>query len=283
MPDRRQIGGLNNKRGNRYEEQFVVFKLLEHAHRLYLDRADWSKFKEQAGCPVDDLLIVDRVGRHYYQLKCSLSITWGKDAGKLKLEFEEQAASCRGEAVPFDLTVVVAHEARERSLTRHRPHSLREVARVLLFPHLTRLTEMPGRVSGVRDYLNTVAARQSESATDHEHLLWAFLNGWSDTEPDVDGFCNLATFLGRIVQMEIGRLRHDWDPQHAQWAACSRALERIPGFEFTVERGYFEWSAGATDRGISERPCSSHRFSRFIQTVLAKNPKTFEELEDFLP
>lgn len=128
-----------------------------------------------------------------------------------------------------------------------------------------------------------MAARQSESATDFEHLSWAFLNAWWDHEPNDEGFCKLEDLLGKILEMGIGRLRHEWTQRPQEWSTCSAILEQIPGFRFTVDRGFLEWNAGPTDRGISHEPCSSERFSRFIRTVITRRPATFEELEDYLP
>jgi hypothetical protein len=90
---KRQLGGQSNRQGNRYEDGFAVFRSIEMAPSVIYDGVV-VRIKEQAGCPVDDLLIHEAERKHYYQLKDDLKITWGKEGGKLRKEFVRQKQDC---------------------------------------------------------------------------------------------------------------------------------------------------------------------------------------------
>lgn len=57
----RKIGGDSNKRGNRYEDFFAVFRLVQYAPKV-IDEGTAVRLKEQANCPGDDLLLVEPCG-----------------------------------------------------------------------------------------------------------------------------------------------------------------------------------------------------------------------------
>src|SRR5688500_13325189 len=114
VKDRRKIGGVSNKRGNRYEDYFAVFRLMQWAPKV-IDKGSVVRLMEQAGCPVDDLLLLEPRSHHYHQLKADKSITWGEAKGKLREEFREQRRRCEAAKEKFKLILVVADEARKKS------------------------------------------------------------------------------------------------------------------------------------------------------------------------
>lgn len=108
--DPRKIGGDNNKRGNRYEDLFVIFRLLEYAPSVILDGCP-VRLKEQAGCHVDDLLVVTPKLHRFHQLKADKAITWSAKGNKLTKEFLAQKAACQQIGRACELVVVVADPA----------------------------------------------------------------------------------------------------------------------------------------------------------------------------
>jgi hypothetical protein len=85
--ERRQIGGQSNRKGNRYEDAFAVFRSIQLAPDV-MHRGQSVRLRDQAGCPVDDLVIHQESQTHYYQLKDHQTIAWGPKGSKLREDYE---------------------------------------------------------------------------------------------------------------------------------------------------------------------------------------------------
>ncbi|MEZ6140850.1 MAG: hypothetical protein R3B84_09790 [Zavarzinella sp.] len=140
----RDIGGANNRKGNRFEDAFAVARLLELAPPVFEGKST-VLIKEQAGCHVDDLLICESARRHYYQLKDDKTITWRRDNGKLTTLFETQKAECEARNEEFSLSVVVSEDHRKKSLDTNMPVSLTGPVTVVHFQRLRRPSELSRR------------------------------------------------------------------------------------------------------------------------------------------
>jgi hypothetical protein len=73
-----------------------------------------------------------------------------------------------------------------------------------------------------------------------------------------------------------------WDESHPDWPEAKKVLDAIPGFIYNIDRGYFEWSSGL-ERGLSDKPCSSDRFGRFVTAIRTHQPRTLDALEELFP
>ena len=278
----RKIGGDNNKRGNRFEDFFAVFSLVRCATKV-IDEGSVVRVREQAGCPVDDLLLVEPEASHFHQLKADKAITWGEAGRKLEKEYLAQKAACEAATISFWLVVVVADEGRKKSLTDNMPADLAGCTTVFLFPVLARASDLALRKDVVGDTLGELCAGRAAGVAEHQHIVRAFHTAWVEHEPDADGFCVLGTLIAKIREWGIGRLRHSWVDRPAAWAEAERVLNSISGLRWWVDRGYFEWEYPPTDRGLSQEPCGSESFKRFIQRLVEMKPSSFAEFERLLP
>lgn len=278
----RKIGGDSNKRGNRYEDFFAVFRLVQYAPKV-IGEGTAVRLKEQANCPVDDLLLVEPEAYHYHQLKADKAITWGEAGRKLEREYLAQKAECEASERPFRLVVVVADEGRRKSLTENMHADLAGCTTVFLFPALARPSDLALRKDVVGETLGELCAGRAAGVAEHQHVVRAFHTAWVDHEPDAGGFCVLGDLIARIREWGIGRLRHDWLDRPTEWADAQRVLDSISGLRWWVDRGYFEWEYPPTDRGLSQEPCGSESFKRFIQRLVETKPSSFAEFERLLP
>lgn len=278
----RKIGGDSNKRGNRFEDHFAVFRLVQYALKV-IQQGIVVRLKEQANCPVDDLLLEEPEMSHYHQLKTDQAITWGEAGRKMEKEFLAQKAQCEALHRPFSLVVVVSHEGRKKSLTENMHASLAECTIVLLFPVLARPSDLALRRDFVEQTLAELCAGRAAGIAEHQHMVRAFYTAWVEHEPDADGFCVLSNLIAKIREWGIGRLRHDWGERPAEWAEAERVLNSINGLRWWVDRGYFEWEYPPTDSGLFQDPCGSESFERFIQRLVSEKPSSFADFERLLP
>lgn len=278
----RKIGGDNNKRGNRYEDFFVLFRLIQFAPRVISGGA-MIRLKEQAGSPVDDLLLEEPEAFHYHQLKADKSITWGESAQKLEREFLAQKAECESVQQPFKLMLVVRDEGRKQSLAEKMPEALTSCTTVFQFPELARPSDLALRRDILGETLKEIRASRADSVTEDQHIVRAFHIAWVDHEPDTEGFCVLGGVIDKINEWRIGRLRHDWDNRPEEWGEAEKILASIPGLHWWADRGYFEWEYPPTDRGLCPEPCTSEGFHRFLHRLIERKPTSFVEFERLLP
>lgn len=278
---RRTIGGESNKRGNRYEDGFAVYRLIRLAPRV-IHEGIVVRIKEQAGCPVDDLLILEANVHHYYQLKDDRQITWGAASGKLRREFLDQKTQCESGGEEATLTVVVSREDRRVSLVKHLPGELEGFVRVVHFPPVRRPSELTRRPDTREDLIRIIPWKVPGHAGLVD-LACGFHLAWVESQPDSEGFGDLGAMIAWLRRQPAFQLvRPLPDPIHPLWIRFEEIVSAILGLSWCVDRGYFEWFYPPREAGHGEA-CDGENFRRFVDRVLDRVPTTFEEFEVLLP
>jgi hypothetical protein len=282
MPtDRQHTGGTSNKRGTRYEDYFVVACLIAHAPGV-LDQGREVRVKEQANCPIDDLVVSAPDRTLYHQLKTSLTETWTKSGGKLRRQFLAQLKECVGRGEVFQLVLVVPDKKRARRLQAKTPPTLARCTAVVRFPLLQR----PGQLADLTGILGpaiaSLRATRFSSRTEDEAIAGAFFLAYAEHLPDSAGWCAVADVLRMIRARGLARLRQRIPLTHPDWAVAEATLGRIKGLEWWVDRGYFEWRYRPTDTGLVG-PLDGEPFRRFVDRIVKSRPETFEDFEGALP
>lgn len=278
----RATGGDNSYHGNRYQDVFAVYRMIEYAPGV-MSTGKNVRLRAQARCPVDDLLLVDAALHLYHQLKSGLEDTWGADERKLEREFLAQKRDCEAAGAAFRLFVVVAHESRMRSFRLNMPAALRECTEVLLYPKPRVAIEMARASYGLDAAFHAIRAGRRGSSVEHESIVFAFESVWMNRTEDADGYYGLRAAIAEIRTRGLARLRHDWLDRPPEWGDAERILNAIPGLRWTVERGYFDWEFPPLDQGLSLEPCGSDGFHRFVRRLVEYRPASFLELESHLP
>lgn len=275
--ERRQVGGQSNRKGNRYEDAFAVFRSIELAPDvIQLGRS--VRLREQAECRVDDLLIREESRRHYYQLKDHQTITWESAGKKLRDDFIAQMEQCKHRQEDFTLTVVVSHGHRKQLLDDSMPDALKGTALVYLFPAVERMSELAQRQALQAPLRHISAIRSPGRALLHD-LVEGFELAWLERALDADGDADLGQMVAYLRERHPQfRVRRPLpDPIHPEWDRFLEILSGIPDLEYHYDRGFLEWSCGPRDSGFVEQPCDSEGFRRFVDRVLDQPPQTFQD------
>lgn len=276
----REIGGSNNRKGNRYEDAFAVARLIELTPRVIDDRVT-VRIKEQAGCHVDDFLIREAARQHYYQVKDDQQITWGRDHGKLATEFTSQKSDCDLRGEEYSLTIVVSEDHRKESLDKDMPATLIEKVTVLHFPRVRRPSELQQRPA-LQHALRRLTASREPGPSHLQEVVEGFHLAWVECDLDAEGYGNLEGMVAWLLVRPL-RIRRPLPASFApNWVQCEAILSAIPGLEFHIDRGYFEWFRRPVESGLTVR-CDDPAFQRFVDRVVDTPPVTFEEFERLLP
>lgn len=281
MADHQAIGGQSNKAGNRYEDFFATHRMMIHTPRFLLEN-EGMRLKEQASCPVDDIVLDLGARWEYYQLKADRTITWNRDNKRLTSQFLDQKGQCIEKNQDFGLFVVVADDDREVHLTENLPESLQKITTVVKFPRLRRPSEMARLEGPLEIPFQEQAAARMLSSSDREEFVEAFHSARLNSAQDAEGFIVLAQLVDKIRSQDWVKIYTPWDEALEGWSQAKATLQEISGFRFWVDRGYFEWEYPPTDRGLSVS-CCGQSFQRFVARVLNQGPATFDELEELLP
>lgn len=276
---RRAQGGANNQKGNRYEDLFAVFKLAEYAPRV-LEQHQEVRFKPQASCPVDDLLIEASDESHFHQMKARKFVSWGQEDGKLKGEFLAQRTLCSERPQrPFKLWLVVSEASRADALKKSMPPELADCAEVLHFPECARPSELVDVHPPAAERLRAAFGGDDPSTDDLKTLARHLCGCWMDAPLDDEGFKRAGPLLRGAVGAKSPPLRHRWTPPDDRWSRAEALLRAVHGFECRVDTGYFCWRFRGTDSGTLPYPCGSPQFSRFLDDLLRTPPIDFSDLE----
>lgn len=274
--EQRRIGGQSNKKGNRYEDHFAICRCNELAPEVCL-RGSQVKIREQAPCPVDDLVIRENSLIHYAQLKDHETITWGADERKLEKEFVAQHEASTSAGETFTLTVVVSHEHRRKSLQDGMPESLSDKVVVRLFRAVGRPSDLISEPS-IETNLEDLCALTCENRSARLAILKSIALAWYDRELDADETADLGKILDSVRNQSGVYLRRVLPAViHHQWSIFLEIVNRIDGLSVQFDRGFFEWSTSEMESGFILHPCDSEPFQRFVDRIIGAQPKTLED------
>ncbi|MDY3558724.1 hypothetical protein R5W23_005881 [Gemmata sp. JC673] len=239
--------------------------------------------QEQAGCPVEDFLFREGATRHYYQLKDDLQITWGEGGSKLKKEYVAQKAACDAQGGEYTLTVVVSHDHRKASLDENVPAKLKDTVVVFHFPAVRRPSEL-ARHPDLREPLVRVSASRALGGELLRAIVEEFALAWIECEPDGEGVCDLGRMIQFLRDRPSYRVHRPLPAvMHADWDRFGEVLAAVPDLIWHVSGGHFEWSLPPREAGLFTVPCDSDGFQRFVDRVLAAQPRSFDDFEGLLP
>lgn len=244
--------------------------------------------KEQAECPVDDIVLDLGTRWEYYQLKADKAVTWGESRGYLRNRFLEQSRLCQQQGQDYRLFVVVADADRKKSLEgdlgdEGGSRALRSFTRIILFPRLQRVAQLTRLTDELKIDWSEIAASRLSGNAEWEDLAEAFHSARVNCTPGKDGFVTLADVVDKIRSQGWARIYTPWDEALQDWSTFLEVLSLLDRFEFWVDRGYFEWRYGSAEFGMFKEPCNSDSFARFVRRVVEERPSTFLELEAHLP
>src|SRR6059058_5843084 len=103
-------GGLNNSKGNTFENQFAVYKIATAFNEKAAEQA--TLFSSQVLCFIDDLVIEkeDKNEVEHYQLKDVQSLIWLDNPHPLKDDFRMQHEVCSANGITATLQLVVSRK-----------------------------------------------------------------------------------------------------------------------------------------------------------------------------
>jgi len=274
----KQTGGEANQKGSRYENLFSIMQLAELFYLLIDNNADDIEIHAQALGFVDDLLVLDKFHSSYrhFQFKNSVNIAWGTALKSICDDFHKQkqlndylgVKNTRISLVCSDLTKV-------ETLKKNIPNSIAGFSQAIFFPAADTINQLILIHEEFKRLLEQICL--SKESDKLEALAIILLGHWESHKTTVVSVAELLSSLQRIFP---------------NYLAKTTTIELLPDvvtifagiihFDYTIEKGYFNWSYGGLDSGIIPYPVDSNDFVEFQRKVIAKHPNQFSELEGIL-
>lgn len=275
-------GGHNGRKGADYERRYAVFALarvlVEHCMLPKVQR--WPALYEQVEAVVDDLLVETADGARYHQLKNVQALSWGDGQKSLHMDFKMQKTLSDSLGEQATTVLVVADSTLADRLKRSLPQDIAGHTEVEFFPFCDgSINRLVLEHSAFGEFLAQLSVTACPTPDELVSVCSALMIALErrETGGPADDFLRLAQDqspqLIRLLPGQAESIQID--------DALESILDDIPGFHFSVERGFFEWSCN-NDSGVLRYSCLTNSFIKLQKMIIKANPKTFEELEEFL-
>ncbi len=281
----KQRGGSNGRKGSRYEDWFMAYKVIQSCHAaLHQGAMDALHVSSQVEGFVDDLRLASSNSTDYYQLKNKQEVSWHAGAHPLQQDFcwQYQLACLLQEAAP-KTHLVVADQALQQQLQQDMPEAIQAHTAVHFFPWCDCVQALLQQDLQLRAWLGELANTPHATQDVLLGVFYCLMNACLEHPAGA----SLDILLQTAGQLHPGQLRllpldEDW--QAFIGAECAGILSQIPGLVYGAERGYFYWSwQNGLQQGIFPFSVRHPSFLRFQQSVIQSSPTTFDDFEKVLP
>jgi len=274
-------GGSSGRKGARYEDFFTAFKVAEAAAARLSGATEWLRVQEQARAFVDDLRLSSSGSSQYFQLKNVQALAWSAGTRSLVDDFRFQKVLSEHLGEPSPRTVLVVSSNVLFEAMRDVPAVIAQHSEVVHFPfadgHGNRLVQ---EHAPLREALKMLCRSEEVTLDALEGVLGVLIIGMMkqngqdvSVESVLASARSVSPHLIRLFPDEVARIRLD--------PAFVSVLAAIDGFEYVMDRGFFEWSFYDTS-GVTSYDCLSEDFDRLQRRVISQRPITFEDLEELL-
>jgi hypothetical protein len=280
----RHRGGTAAARGYDYEQLFITHRVARLLMKLETTGID-ATLEAQANEFVDDVVVrrdSDRCVKAY-QLKNTSSVSWSAEDAAISRDFQLQAAVCEHEGYTRTrLRLVCSDKNRVAALVETLPPAISGTSKPIYFPHGEKWQSLIDEHSWMRDDFAFLSRKAEPSHMDCAEVASVITGAWALLKPvaSVRGVFEQARKTSPTVlrPLETGE-----DAASRVRAEVREILDRIPGFNYAIVRGFLTWSLnpGATS-GILKFDCFDPEFDRLQDEILQRNPATFEEIEELL-
>ena len=276
----KQMGGNSNQKGSRYEDFFSVMQLAQLFQLLTNDDdKDDIKIYAQAEAFVDDLLIKFQKHntQHHFQLKTSLTVSWGNDLKSISDDFYKQKVLNDDSGIDITRTVLVCSDKETADrLQKSVPQNIADFADTLFFPEADTINHL----ILIDDEFKTLIGRIcfSNDIDKLEALAMLILGHWVNKKTTMTSVNKLLSTLENAFPNYLARL----NVTENLLPEVERIFSTITNFSVKIEKGYFSWQYHDFDSGTIPYSVDSKEFIAFQQEITSKCPKQFDELEGIL-
>jgi len=274
-------GGSNGKKGSRYEDAFIGYKVAEIvASRVGAPANPWPSVAGQTEEFVDDALVRGQDRVQYFQLKNVQNITWTGGDHPLETDFSLQYRLACFQGCPNPTTtLVVPDRALQARLQATMPAAIAGYSNVQFFPYSETLNRLVLENPSLHGALGAMARSRIPHIDELVSVLWVLTMASNAFEREA----SVEEILDAAARYIPNQLRTSGITVPAVMRTAFVAiLDRIAGLKYDASQGFFSWEAFGTSE-IFDFDCATPQFEDFQKLIEQENPTTFERFEELLP
>ncbi|NHZ92484.1 hypothetical protein F2P45_26260 [Massilia sp. CCM 8733] len=273
-------GGQNGKKGTRYEDLFLAYKVAEIVSLRTSTTDPWPHVSGQAQSFVDDVVIRDAMATNYFQLKNAATISWTAGEHPVVTDFSYQYRLANFLQQPTPKTsIVVSSTALAAKLSADVPAAIRSHSGVIHFPYSPTLNRWVIENPSFHSVLGSLARSRNPTDDQLAGVLGVLVMACGDF-PDGGSVDDVLDVAQRYLPHQLRRVGVV-EQVHLR-AQFVNTLAGISGLTYDVTQGFFAWSGFGT-HGALDFDCADERFNDFQALIELKQPTTFDGFEELLP
>ena len=278
-------GGINNAKGNVYENFFAVYQIAKLFNQNSSER---TLLTAQSFSFVDDLEIEYNSSENFkrrrykktikfFQTKDVGNLDWHSGEHPLETDFELQFIMAKKNGFNPKLNMVVSRAELSKKLNLTMPRKIKKYTRVGNFKSAASINSLIRINPYVKDELMEMCAISNPSSDKLDTLGNIILGAWDGTDKTK---IKLGDIIATCYNLNPNYLKGFSERISTQ---LKEILDSIIGFTYKVENGYIVWSYGKTDSGTISFPIGSRDFLQW-ENDLFNLPRTqlFEGIESYL-
>jgi hypothetical protein len=277
----KQRGGRSAQKGYRYETLFGAHRIARLLRKL-VDYGEDALVEWQSEDFVDDFVVRrdSRTSFKGYQLKNSPDVAW---AGEIEGDFHQQERLSRAEGyTDIRLRLVCSDRKTATTIAANVPDPIATYSRAMYFPW------NPAILAVIRDnpwmahdfgYLSRHVEPDVAEVSDVAQII---IGAWEILAPSAF-VSHIMEKMRRTSPTVIRTLESDAAALARLDPAFVEILDRLPGFEYHIERGFLNWSAyGGSTSGTLSHDCFTDLFNGLQRHIVGLSPQSFDEIESLL-
>lgn len=273
----KHTGGRNNSKGNTFENQFTVYKIVCAFNEE--QNAKNTFFSSQVLCFIDDLFVekIDLNIVEHYQIKDVFKLSWLGNPHPLKDDFLMQHNICSADKQNAILQLIVSSDELKKELDNSMPEEIREIASVVHFEKASSINNLLRVNKEFKSALSKMCAINNPSIDKLDTLGNIILGVWSGLDQEKK---SLDEILNKCFAQNPHYIRGFQNKISNQ---LHEIFTDIPDFNYIVEGGYIKWSYGASDEGTVSCRIGSAEYENWENEIFNSGPfANFEEIEQHL-
>lgn len=270
-------GGLNNEKGNKYENYFIVYQICHYLSQM--NDLENIFFSTQTEDFIDDLLINENDNFIYHQLKNTNKLSWGKHDKMKSLanDFYLQRKKTFNNKNKCYLRLVISNNKLTDKLNKSKPKDLKKILDVLYFEYYEDLSSIIKKNKIFRDSLCDIMRIDNPETDKLESLASSIYGAWG--ESNCKGV-SINQILEKIKRNQVSFISFGENLDISD--ELDVILSSIEGFRFIIENNYIKWTYRNTDKGIILFEIGSEEFIQIEQQILREVPSNFTNLEEII-
>ena len=265
-------GGLNNSKGNSYENIFAIYKIASLL-KDYQNTQETVISAQIEDAFVDDLFLsLPQDKYEFYQIKNVQSLTWQSGSSQsLQYDFNRQKELMDAKNASYELFLIYSDS---NSNVSNVPHPISQCTRTIFFPYYTSLNRLLWEYNDFKSVISNIAANRDATVDELLGLATILMGVWDASDKTN---LSLVQYIQKIKDLPLTGNTFIFVEELIINPKAIVIYNKIPNFTHWIVGNAFYWSYKNMKGSINKGSYLS-----FEMLVIANKPQNFTDLESLM-